>query len=120
MKTIACLGLCLMVSCTTIKPVTRAGLIGEWRYADNVKSCHYFFDPDGKFHGEVTFQGKIVSRFAGRWSAQGDTLFYHYTSDALHRIPAGATDQDRLIKVTANRFTIEAADGSKREYRRVH
>jgi hypothetical protein len=108
----------LLVSCGSLPP-SQASLIGEWRYCDEVKACHYFFEPDGRFHGEVILQGKTVSRFAGRWSVNGDNLLYEYTSDTLHRIPVGATDQDRLVRITAKSFTIIAADGREREYSRV-
>jgi hypothetical protein len=55
----------------------------------------------------------------GRWSVRGDTLFYTYVSDALDRIPAGATDRDRLLSVQREFFIIEAADGRKRKYLRI-
>lgn len=115
-KRAALLMLFLMVSCQTRPPATESKLLGEWQYADNTKACRYMFSKDGSFHGEVTYDGKVVSRFVGRWSVQGDTLFYRYTNDALGRIPAGATDRDKLLAISGNSFMIEAADGSRRRY----
>ena len=60
----------------------------------------------------------IVVR-VGQWSVDGDTLFYTYSSDELDRLPAGATDRDKLLSVHPDFFIIEAADGSKRKYLRI-
>lgn len=110
----------LFVSCATVSPRIQDQLVGEWRYADRAVTCHYVFDPDGRFHGEVTSDGGPLSRFTGRWSVEGDTLLYQYTGDALNRIPAGSVDRDKLVKVERDAVTIEAADGSRRRYVRVH
>ena len=42
--------------------------------------------------------------------------YIHYLSDDLGRIPAGATDRDKLLSVERDSFLIEAADGSRRRY----
>lgn len=119
MKTVFALTLFLMASCAVVQPGRQSALTGEWRYADKIQSCHYVFNRDGTFHGEVTYRGKLISKFTGRWSVRGDTLLYNYISDALDRIPAGATDRDKLLAVQKDSFTIEAADGSKRTYARI-
>jgi hypothetical protein len=49
----------------------------------------------------------------------GNALLYTYLSDALGRIPAGATDRDKLLGIQKDFFLIEAADGSRRRYLRV-
>jgi hypothetical protein len=66
----------------------------------------------------VTNQGKLVSKFTGKWSVQGMDLLYVYASDAFGHIPAGATDRDRLLEVQKDSFLIQAADGSRRRYER--
>ena len=109
----------LLVSCATVSLSFHDRLVGEWRYADQVMTCQYVLSPDGRFHGETTFQGRPLSKFTGRWSVEGETLFYRYTSDKLKRIPAGTIDQDKLIKVEKDTITIEVADGSRRRYVRV-
>lgn len=119
MKPVLALTLCLIASCAAVRPTTQSKLTGEWRYTDKIQSCHYVFKGDGSFNGEVTYRGKLISKFAGRWSVKGDALLYHYTRDALHRIPVGATDRDTLLQVQNDSFTIEAADGSKRTYSRI-
>ena len=63
---------------------------------------------------------KLISKFTGRWSVDGNNLLYTYTSDALDKIPAGTTDRDKLLSVHEEFFVIEAADGSRRKYLRVH
>lgn len=119
MKPALALLLFLIVSCAAVRPTNQSKLIGEWRYTDKIQSCHYVFKGDRSFYGEVTYHGKLVSKFAGHWSVQGDALLYQYTSDALHRIPVGATDRDTILSIQNESFTIEAADGSQRTYSRT-
>jgi len=110
---------CLLASCAGITPKSSSRLVGEWRYADKIQACRYVFKGDGSFEGDVVYQAKLISKFRGRWSMTDDVLLYTYTSDALRKIPAGATDHDRLLTVQREFFVIEAADGSRRKYVRV-
>jgi hypothetical protein len=119
MKAVLALTLCLMASCAGLRSSSQNSLVGEWRYADKIQSCHYVFSRDGSFKGEVVYHAKLISKFTGRWSIEGDTLFYTYVSDALDRIPAGAIDRDKLLSVRREFFIIQAADGSKRKYVRI-
>jgi hypothetical protein len=119
MKNALALIACLLASCASFSNGARNSLVGEWRYADKIQSCHYSFKKDGSFKGEVSYQGRLVSRFSGRWGVKGDVLSYKYLSDALGRIPAGAIDHDKLLGVQRDSFLIEAADGSQRRYLRI-
>jgi hypothetical protein len=110
---------CLLASCAGLPPQARNPLVGEWRYADNVQSCRYDFKRDGQFTGEVRLRGQLASKFTGTWDVQGTHLLYRYISDELGRIPAGATDRDKLLSVERASFLIEAADGSRRRYSRI-
>jgi hypothetical protein len=119
MKAVLSLTLCLMASCAGLRSRSSSSLVGEWRYADKIQACHYVFNRDGRFKGDVVYRAKLISKFTGRWSVHGDTLFYTYISDALDIIPAGATDRDKLLSVQREFFIIEAADGSRRKYLRI-
>ena len=119
MKSLFALTLCLLASCALVRPTNQSMLAGEWRYEDKIQSCHYVFNKDGTFHGEVIYHGKLISKFTGRWSVKGETLRYNYLTDVLNRIPANAIDHDKLLSVQKDSFTIEAADGSRRTYTRV-
>jgi hypothetical protein len=110
----------LVASCAGLGPIAQSRLVGEWRYADKTQGCHYIFNRDGSFTGDVVDHGKLISRFAGRWSVDADTINYIYLGDAFEKIPVGATDRDKLINVQSESFTIQAADGSRRKYLRVH
>ena len=110
---------CLLASCASLPSDGRNAVVGQWRYADDVQSCDYHFEKDGSFTGQVRLQGKLVSKFRGTWSVQSDHLLYTYISDELARIPAGATDRDKLLSVDKDSFLIEAADGSRRRYSRI-
>jgi hypothetical protein len=120
MKTIlALLSLVALTSCGTVERPTKNQLVGDWRYSDAVQSCHYSFQPDGTFSGEVTRHAKPILKFAGRWKIEGTVLNYVYLREAFGRIPAGATDQDKLLEVKKDSFLIEAANGDRRRYLRV-
>ena len=119
MKAALLLITCLLASCASLPPQGRDSLVGEWRYADNLQSCRYHFKRDGHFTGEVRLRGKLASKFTGTWDVQSDLLLYRYISDELGRIPAGATDRDKLMSVERDAFLIEAADGSRRRYSRI-
>jgi hypothetical protein len=119
MKSLFAIALCLLASCVWVRTAGQSSLVGEWRYADKTQSCHYAFKEDGTFTGEVTYRTRLVSKFRGRWAVRGDALFYTYLGDALGRIPAGATDRDKLLGIQKDSFLIEAADGSQRRYRRI-
>jgi hypothetical protein len=108
----------LLAGCASF-PSSAPSIVGDWRYADKIQSCHYSFRKDGTFTGEVSVRARLVSRFRGRWVVKSDQLFYTYLSDELGRIPAGATDRDKLLEIKKDSFLIEAADGSHRRYERT-
>lgn len=114
---LAFISLVSIAACAPLNgPAADRQLVGDWRYADRVQSCHYSFKSDGSFTGEVRMRSKLVSKFTGHWSVKGKTLFYRYVSDALGRIPAGATDQDELLEIKKEAFVIRAANGDQRRY----
>ena len=117
---LALISLLLLAACATVDSPGRARqLVGNWRYRDQVQSCQYSFENDGSFTGEVKLRKKLISKFKGRWSVQGQTLLYSYLSDALGRIPAGATDRDQLLEIRKDSFVIQAANGERRRYVRM-
>jgi hypothetical protein len=114
------ISLLTLAACATLESPSRSRqLVGNWRYADQVQSCHYSFKSDGSFTGEVKLRTKLISKFKGRWAVQGETLLYSYVSDALGRIPAGATDRDQLLEIKNDAFVIQAANGDRRRYVRM-
>lgn len=119
MKFLLAVSFCFLASCAGWPPKSSNALVGEWLYADKIQSCHYVFERNGTFRGEVVYQKELLSKFTGTWSVKGDALHYRYTKDVLGRIQPGALDRDRLLRVAKDFFVIEAADGSKRRYDRV-
>lgn len=109
-----------LASCGGDPPTTqRSTLVGAWRYADANQSCDYVFKNDGTFRAEVSFEGKPVWEFHGRWTVQDGMLRYKDVRDRLNQPPPGPTDPDRLLALQREYFLIEAADGSKRKYVRI-
>ena len=119
MKFLLALSICLLASCAGLSSGSSNALVGEWRYADKIQSCHYVFEGNGTFRGEVIYRKELLSKFTGTWSVKGDALHYRYTRDVLGRIQPGALDRDKLLEVEKDFFVIQAADGSKRRYDRV-
>jgi hypothetical protein len=116
----ALISLLSLAACATVDSSSRGRqLVGSWRYTDQIQSCQYSFEGDGSFTGEVKLRKKLISKFKGRWSVRGQTLLYSYLSDALGRIPAGATDRDQLLEIGKDSFVIQAANGERRRYMRM-
>jgi len=117
---LAFISLLLLAACATVdSPGGARRLVGNWRYTDQLQSCQYSFKNDGSFTGEVKLRKKLISKFTGWWSVRGHTLLYSYVSDALGRIPAGATDRDQLLEIRKDSFVIQAANGERRRYLRM-
>jgi hypothetical protein len=108
-----------LAACTSVTSPTQATLVGDWHYRGPIQACRYSFRSDGTFSGDVTEKGQLIAKFTGQWRVQGNQLLYVYRSDAMGRIPAGATDQDQLLEVKKDAFVIRAADGSQRQYERL-
>ena len=119
MKPAVLLALCLLTSCAGLQRNAAETLVGEWRYADDIQAGRYVFNRDGTFKSEVVYQGQLISKATGLWAIEGANLNYTYIRDELDRIPPGATDQDKLLKVRRKFFIIEAADGKRRKYERI-
>ncbi|HEX4631559.1 MAG TPA: hypothetical protein VH188_11405 [Chthoniobacterales bacterium] len=117
MKAVLALFLLLVIaSCTTTGSPARSKLVGNWRYSDAIQSCHYSFNADGSFSGEVTRGGKLVLKFAGQWKMEKHAILYVYLSETRGRIPRGTTDRDQLIELEEDSFVIQAANGERRRY----
>jgi hypothetical protein len=117
---LAFLSILLITACASIESQSRVReLVGDWRYADKIQCCRYSFSLDGSFTGEVRLQERLVSKFTGLWSIKERSLHYTYLSDALGRIPPGATDRDELLEVKKDSFIIQAANGDRRRYMRL-
>jgi hypothetical protein len=116
---IACALLMLASSFMFAEPLNGNYLIGQWRHVNGDKSGEIIFNRDGTYSGCVTQKGEIVWEFAGKWSVEGEILTYEYTRSSCENIPPGTKDQDRLLELAMDRWLVEAADGSRRSYRRV-
>jgi hypothetical protein len=120
-KTVLIFGAFLFASCSTVAERADSKLIGKWRSTDQRgHTAEYEFLANGTFRGSVVdYHGSLLSKFAGRWVFRDRVISYEYTSDKTGRIRAGTKDRDKLLRIGADHFVIEAADGSVRKYVRV-
>lgn len=95
-------------------------LVGHWRYADGTNAAEYVFAADGTFRGSVERDGQLIWQYAGKWSHNGDKLSYTYTKSSQRWLPAGTRDEDLLVEVRPDFYVIQARDGSRRKYKRLH
>jgi hypothetical protein len=117
---LALFSLLALCSCAAIDRQSKSQLVGDWRYSDQTQSCQYSFKADGSFSGEVTRHRELVLKFTGRWKIQGSALNYVYLTEAFGRIRRGTTDQDQVLEMRRDSFLIQAANGERRRYRRIH
>lgn len=115
---LALFSLLAIASCATVDSRAGVKLVGNWRYSDEIQSCHYSFRPDGSFSGEVSRGGLRVLKFAGRWRVDKDAILYVYLAEARGRIPPGTADRDQLLDLKKDSFVIQAANGERRRYLR--
>jgi hypothetical protein len=92
---------------------TASQLVGRWRHIDQARklTTNLSFQPNGTFTGNIERNGQANGTFAGKWRLKQDILLYEYTASSDPGIPAGVTDQDRLVEITKDRYTIENALG---------
>jgi hypothetical protein len=112
------LALCALSCAVTPRPST-SPLLGKWRSENRGQIGEYFFLADGTFSGSVTSNGTVLAKFTGVWSLQDGVINYEYRSDVIGNIAPGTKDQDKLIEISSERYTIQAANGSRRIYKRV-
>ena len=110
--------LCALSCAVTPRP-SGAPLIGNWRSEHRGQIGEYRFLADGTFNGSVTSNGAVLAKFTGAWSLRDGVIHYEYRSDAIGNIAPGTKDQDKLIEISPEKYTIQAADGSRRIYLRV-
>lgn len=90
-------------------------LVGQWRRNDLARkvTTNITFNRDGTYLATVESPGQDKVSMSGKWNLKGDVVNYEITSSSNTNIPSGATDRDRLIEISTNRFvnqfTIESA-----------
>ena len=115
---LALFSLLMIASCATTGSLAGSKLVGNWRYSDEIQRCHYSFNRDGSFSGEVSRSGKLALKFSGQWRLENHAILYVYLSEARGRIPRGTTDRDQLLELRGDSFVIQAANGERRRYLR--
>ena len=93
--------------------------VGCWQSMDGTVVIEQTFRADGRFSGSTSTRGKVIWSFGGIWSLTGRQLSYVYERSSLPQIPAGTTDQDRVLRLSRNGFTLQGSDGSLQRYKRV-
>jgi hypothetical protein len=96
-------------------------LVGRWRSTNATLNAatDITFRKDGTFVGSVEASRRITGSFSGKWTLTNGTLNYEYTAASGVRIPIGTKDQDKLITLTKDHYTIVNAIGLNETYVRV-
>jgi hypothetical protein len=96
-------------------------LVGEWQHTDEQQGtvARYVFRPNGSYTADLRRGGELQRKFEGLWRIEGEMLVYTYTSDSLAQIEAGVVEQDKLVRVSEDSYTVEAGDHLHRTYFRV-
>ncbi len=104
------------------KPVKAeaAKLVGQWRYDDKAgQIATYVFKDNGSYTAELRRDQNVVRKFSGLWRMADGMIVYTYLSDSLGQVNEGAVEKDRLMRIDADSYTIEAGDHLLRTYFRV-
>jgi len=96
-------------------------LVGRWRHIDRLRNLasNLTFRKDGTYTGYVEVNGKASGSFSGNWKVKDGTLYYECTASSDKIIPAGSKDQDKLIDLAKDQYTIENTLGLRETYVRV-
>lgn len=100
----------------------RAGkLVGHWRHADIARklATNITFNSDGTFVGSIEQNGKASGSFSGKRMLKDGIVNYEYTATSDPRIHAGTKDQDQIMVITKDRYTIQNAAGLFETYIRM-
>lgn len=96
-------------------------LVGQWRSVNVARklTTNLTFKEDGTYTGNVQVNGKANGSFSGKWTLTDGKLNYEYTASSDKNIPVGSKDQDRIIELTKDHYTIENTPGRRETYVRV-
>lgn len=104
------------------KIFNRQHLVGAWRRTDPSGKVvtNIRFGADGAFSGSLVENGQIPWSFAGKWRIEQGKLKYEYTSSSNLGIRVGTKDEDSLVHLDRQRYTIRNAVGGIETYIRVN
>jgi hypothetical protein len=125
MRAFFCLSLVLLAITLTPAPgeisADEQKLVGVWEHEDEQQQivARYSFRPNGSYTAELRRNGELQRKFEGLWRIEADMLVYTYTADSQGQIEPGVVEQDHLVRVTDDSYTIEAGDHLHRTYFRV-
>jgi hypothetical protein len=105
----------------TSTKISAVQLIGRWRRVDPERKSvtNITFNRDGTFFGNVEENSKMTWSFAGKWALTNRNLTYEYTASSGIQIPVGTKDQDKIIALTKDGYTLENALGLRETYVRI-
>jgi hypothetical protein len=69
--------------------------------------------------GNVEVDGRANGSFSGKWTLKDGRLNYEYLASSDKNIPAGTKDQDKVIELTRQYYTIENTLGLRETYVRI-
>jgi hypothetical protein len=71
------------------------------------------------FTGSLNLSDGTIWTYEGTWSVSGDVVRYYYTRSSSKRVPIGTQDEDKLLEITGDSYTVLTRDGATRRYKRL-
>ena len=100
--------------------IDEKGLYGRWKFDGSSGIVEEIeFRANHSFRGDIIDKGVVTWKFAGSWRMEGDQLIYLYTESSDQRVPRGMADEDKVITIDKDGFSIRNRGNQVHRYTRV-
>ena len=98
-------------NCKGPLPINEESLYGGWKESNERHRSFVTLNKDGSFKGRIETNNKVVWEFAGTWTLKAGVLRWFYTASSLKGIPAGTTDEDKILEITCTSMSYQNIGG---------
>jgi hypothetical protein len=111
-------------NCYAEDAVNPLALVGSWVATDTKPNVGEFttnmtLTQNSKFSGTVTFQGRVIMQYSGRWDLQGSKITWHYDTMNPKLPTASMVDTDIILSVDASTLVlVSQLTGLRHEFSR--
>jgi len=93
--------------------------VGHWLYKSADAIATLAIEADGTWSGTLTLPGQPEDRFEGRWTTDGEFIYWFYTKSSTPKIKPGAQDKDKIVEVGKDYFVLHTQHDHQPKYVRV-